>query len=66
MRSKTKHTDAFWRSFTKSCGGVDGDYVVVAFGDGPAMATELAALAVSGRKRATCSLARDYANAPDT
>jgi uncharacterized protein YhfF len=39
---------------------------VVAFGDEPEMSTELAALVVSGGKRATCSLARDYANPPAT
>jgi uncharacterized protein YhfF len=41
-------------------------YDVVAFGDDPEMITELTALVVSGRKRATCSLARDYANPPAT
>lgn len=39
---------------------------MVAFGDGTAMATELDALMVAGRKRATCSLARDYSNASNT
>lgn len=44
----------------------NADYVVVAFGDSPTMATELAALVVGGRKRATCSLVRDYAGSPET
>ena len=42
------------------------DYAVVAFGDSPGMATELAALVISGQKRATCSLVRDYADVPAT
>jgi uncharacterized protein YhfF len=66
MPSKSDRTEAFWRSFIDSRGPREGDYVVVAFGDSPCMATELASLAVSGRKRATCSLARDYAAAPET
>jgi uncharacterized protein YhfF len=64
VRSKTDLTGAFWRSFVGNGGPRHGDYVVVALGDSPSMATELAALIVSGRKRATCSLARDYAAAP--
>ena len=66
MPTKTEQTEAFWRAFVESRGGVDGDYVVVPFGDSPAMATELAALVVERRKRATCSLVRDYSKAPDT
>jgi uncharacterized protein YhfF len=38
--------------------------VVVAPGDNPDMATELAALVVSGVKRATASLVRDFSS-PD-
>jgi hypothetical protein len=46
MSLKTEHTETFWRAFAESRGNVDGDYVVVAFGDSPALATELAALVV--------------------
>jgi uncharacterized protein YhfF len=66
MPPKTENTDAFWRAFAESRGNAEGDHVVVAFGDSPAMATELSALVVKGRKRATCSLAQDYSNAPET
>ncbi len=41
--------------------GLDHDnYVVGLFGDTPEMATELAHLVITGIKRATASLARDY------
>ncbi len=66
MRPKTVQTQAFWRSFVDATGSTAPDYVVVAFGDTAALADELAALVVSGSKRATCSLARDYAAAPET
>jgi uncharacterized protein YhfF len=62
--AKTMQTEAFWRAYADSRGIADTDYAVVAFGDGPEMATALAALVISGQKRATCSLARDYADAP--
>jgi len=57
---KTVATDAFWQAFARHAGLVDADYQVAAFGDGVAMATELAELVVAGTKRATVSLARDY------
>jgi uncharacterized protein YhfF len=66
MLSKTEQTEMFWRAFLTHSGRADGDYVVVAFGDTPALATELAALVLDGTKRATCSLLREYADAPDT
>ncbi len=50
----------FWRSFREAAGLEHDKYEVVAFGDSPAMATELAALVVDGRKRATAGLLRDY------
>lgn len=53
---KTEATDAMWQEFT---GGWSNrpDYAVVAFGDSPGMATELADLVTAGIKRATtCSL----------
>lgn len=66
MAAKTAQTEDFWRAWVDHTGIAADDYVVVAFGDNPALATELAALVVAGRKRATCSLARDYAEAPQT
>lgn len=66
MASKTAQTESFWRAYIDHMGFAAGDYVVVAFGDSPALATELAALVTAGRKRATCSLARDYAETPET
>ena len=56
---KTAQTDAFWAEFSENR-NVPGDYEVVAFGDGTAMADELAELVVSGPKRATAGLARDF------
>ncbi|MBI3515023.1 MAG: ASCH domain-containing protein [Proteobacteria bacterium] len=58
---KTPQTEAFWQAFVRQS-GVAADYQIVAFGDGPALATELADLVVAGTKRATASLARDYAD----
>ena len=60
--AKTAETDAFWQAYVRHAGLGDVDYQVVAFGDGPAMATELAQLVVAGIKRATASLAREYAD----
>ena len=62
MPQRTARTDAFWREFMPDPGI---PYVVVAFGDGPALATELAELVVAGTKRATASLLRDYDHAPE-
>ena len=64
--TKTLQTEAFWRAYAESREIAGMDYAVVAFGDSSDMATELAALVVSGQKRATCSLARDYADVPAT
>ena len=58
---KTPSTNAFWREFLSATGSIAIDHTVVAFGDTAAMADELAALVISGRKRATASLLRDYA-----
>src|SRR5215470_14295287 len=58
---KTPETEAFWQAFARHA-GIAADYQVVTFGDSPAMATELAELVISGIKRATASLARDYAD----
>jgi uncharacterized protein YhfF len=56
---KTPATEAFWRAFRAARGMAHDSYEVVAFGDGPAMAGELADLVVNGRKRATAMLLRD-------
>jgi uncharacterized protein YhfF len=53
-------TDEFWREFREAAGLHHDDYDVVAFGDGPAMATELAELTVAGIKRATAGLGRQF------
>src|SRR5882762_3194452 len=53
-------TEAFWREYRKAAGLHHDDYDVVAFGDGPEMATELAELAIAGIKRATAGLARQF------
>jgi uncharacterized protein YhfF len=57
MRSEA--TDAFWRAFTEAT-GTAGDYDVVHFGDSAEMADELADLVLTGTKRATAGLARDF------
>jgi uncharacterized protein YhfF len=53
-------TDDFWRGYRDAAGLEHDDYDVVAFGDGPEMATELAELAVAGIKRATAGLVRQF------
>ena len=58
---KTPATDGFWAEFTAARGTTDADYTVVAFGDTAEMADELLVLVLSGIKRATSSLVRDYA-----
>jgi uncharacterized protein YhfF len=58
---KTDATDSFFRAFKLDAGVGADDYAVVAFGDSEAMADELLELALIGIKRATASLARDYA-----
>jgi uncharacterized protein YhfF len=60
MTRRTAATDAFWNEFIAHSGRLAESHVVVAFGDSPAMATELADLVVAGTKRATASLLRDY------
>jgi uncharacterized protein YhfF len=58
--AKTPATDAFWRAY-RTAAGLDHDrYDIVAFGDGPDMADELADLVVHGPKRATAGLLRDF------
>jgi uncharacterized protein YhfF len=53
-------TEEFWREYRNAAGLQHNDYDVVVFGDGPAMATELAELTVAGIKRATAGLVRQF------
>jgi len=62
---KSPSTDAYWAEFIAATGTVAADYTVVAFGDSAALADQLVALVISGKKRATASLLRDYATAVD-
>ncbi len=58
---KSPSTNEYWTEFITATGNVGADYTVVAFGDTAAMADQLVALEISGKKRATASLLRDYA-----
>jgi uncharacterized protein YhfF len=58
--TKTPATDAFWRAYRTAAGLGHDRYDVVAFGDSPGMADELAGLVVHGPKRATAGLLRDF------
>jgi uncharacterized protein YhfF len=58
---KTDETEAFFRAFKNDAKVDAAGYDVVAFGDSAAMADELLALVLTSIKRATASLARDYA-----
>jgi len=51
---------ACWARFLAAANLEGGRYTVASFGDSAALADELLALVLSGRKRATASLARDY------
>ncbi len=57
---------AFWAAFREHAGLDHNDYAVVAFGDGPAVADELADLVLAGTKRATACLARDVASGAES
>jgi uncharacterized protein YhfF len=60
MSERTPQVKAFWATF-KAAAGIGHDrYDVVAFGDSPEMADELADLVINGPKRATAGLARDF------
>ncbi|HYF09459.1 MAG TPA: acetate--CoA ligase family protein [Acetobacteraceae bacterium] len=52
--------DAFWAAYRDAAGLGHDRYDVVRMGDEPGFATEAADLILSGRKRATASLDRDY------
>ena len=55
--------EAYWVQFARAM-KLDGvRYTVASFGDSAALADKLLALVLSGRKRATASLARDYRRA---
>ncbi|MEE8545226.1 MAG: ASCH domain-containing protein, partial [Alphaproteobacteria bacterium] len=62
---KSPSTSEYWTEFITATGNVGADYTVVAFGDTAAMADEHVALVISGKKRATASLLRDYAARDD-
>lgn len=59
-RDRSSLTERFWQDFRDAAGLRHDVYDVVAFGDGPGMATELAELVVSGIKRATAGLVRQF------
>ena len=54
-------TNDYWADFVTATGNVGADYTVVTFGHTTAMANELVALVISGKKRATTSLLLEYA-----
>jgi len=56
---KTILTDALWAEFCAAT-GTTADYDVVAFARGSGQETALAELVLSGRKRATVNLMRNY------
>ena len=58
---KTPATNSYWAEFIAASGVTAVDYTVVAFGDAAELADELVELVLSGTKRATASLVRDYA-----
>ena len=57
---KTPEVRAFWSAFRAAGGPAHDEYDVIAFGDSPKMAGELAALVLNGPKRATAGLLRDF------
>ena len=60
MPDRSPAIEAFWAAYRAASGIGHDRYDVVAMGDTPGLADELAALIVSGPKRATASLDRDY------
>jgi uncharacterized protein YhfF len=59
-RGRSSLTERFWQDFREAAGLRHDDYDVVAFGNGPEMATDLAELVVAGVKRATAGLVRQF------
>jgi uncharacterized protein YhfF len=57
---KTTAVLEFWHAFRQASDINHDDYDIVAFGDGPEVADKLAELVVSGPKRATAGLLRDF------
>lgn len=60
MNARTPEVVEFWRAFASASGIAHDDYDVIAFGDGAEMADRLAELVLSGTKRATAGLLRDF------
>jgi uncharacterized protein YhfF len=58
--TRSARTEEFWRGYRDAAGLHHDLYDVVAFGNGPDMATELAELTVAGIKRATAGLVRQF------
>jgi uncharacterized protein YhfF len=52
--------EGYWARFVHEANIAAARHVVASFGDSAALCDELLALVLSGRKRATASLARDY------
>jgi uncharacterized protein YhfF len=66
MTARTPEVQTFWAAY-RSASGLDHDrYDVVAFGDNPRMADELANLVLHGSKRATAGLLRDIGPGGET
>lgn len=60
----TPELGAYWEAFQAAAGVAGAPFDVSAFGDSPELADELLALVLSGRKRATCALARWFETRP--
>ncbi len=58
--AKSQATNAYWAEFVEASGITEANYTVVAFGDATEEYDELVTLVLSGTKRATASLVRDY------
>lgn len=59
MTAKSEAVRAYWQAFKKATGHTGDRYEALSCGDSPDMQTELTALIVEGRKRATAGLLRD-------
>jgi uncharacterized protein YhfF len=57
---KTAVTEQYWSDYIAAADIKGHDYSVVTFGDSESLANALVALVLSGRKRATASLHREY------
>jgi uncharacterized protein YhfF len=63
---KSSATNSYWTEFVAATGNLATDYTVVAFGHTAEMADALLALVISGQKRATVSLLRNYETGIET